>query len=135
MPADWALSAANLPTLPATSIFVPVVPFRESLIEEAAAREENEKMLNYFSGADIVIHDAQYTAVEFEKHLGWGHSSYEYAIEAAAQAGVKKLIFHHHDPNRTDEQLKSLEEKYKNEMIGKSKLEIIMAREGLTIEA
>jgi len=102
---------------------------------EAAAKEENEKILRFLNGADILIHDAQYTAVEFEKHLGWGHSSYEYTIEAACQAEVKKLVFYHHDPNRTDEELASLTEKYRNETQGESKPEIIMAREGLTIEA
>ena len=102
---------------------------------EDAANEENEKMLQFFKDADILVHDTQYTPGEFEKHLGWGHSSYDYAIEAASQAGVKKLVFFHHDPNRTDEQLASLEEKYRNEVRGKAAPEIIMAREGLTVEA
>ena len=102
---------------------------------EVAAKEENEKIIRFFKNADILIHDAQYTAGEFEKHLGWGHSSYEYAIEAARQAGVKKLVFHHHDPNRTDEQLASLEEEYKGKVKGKPGPEIIMAREGYTLEA
>ena len=99
---------------------------------EAAAKEENEKILRFLNGADILIHDAQYTTAEYEKHLGWGHSSYEAAIEAASQAGVKKLVFFHHDPNRSDEQLYSLEENYKKSV--NRNLEIIMAREGLTIE-
>ena len=102
---------------------------------EAAAKEENEKLINFLRGADILIHDAQFTRGEFEKHLGWGHSSYESAIEHASQAGAKKLVFFHHDPNRTDEQLRSLAEKFKNEGKGKPGPEIIMAREGLTLEA
>jgi len=100
---------------------------------EEAAREENEKIIRFFGGADVLIHDTQYTAAEFEKHLGWGHSSFDYAIEAAIEAGVRKLILFHHDPNRTDEQLQVLEENYKSSVGGK--LEIIMAREGLTVEA
>ena len=102
---------------------------------EAAAKEENDRMLRFFDGADILIHDTQYTAGEMEDHLGWGHSSYEAAIDVALQAGVKKLIFFHHDPNRTDEQLQSLEADYKKQIQGKSKMEIVMAREGFTIEA
>jgi ribonuclease BN (tRNA processing enzyme) len=108
----------------------------EAAVEgEAAAKEENERILNFYSGADILVHDTQYNTAEFEKHLGWGHSSFEYAIETAAQAGVKKLVLFHHDPGRTDEQLQSLEDKYKKQIRGKSGPEIIMAREGLTIEA
>jgi phosphoribosyl 1,2-cyclic phosphodiesterase len=102
---------------------------------EAAAKEENERVFNFYRGADILVHDAQYTGEEFEKHLGWGHSSFDYAIEAACQAKVKKLVFFHHDPNSTDEKLLSLEETYKNEARGKSNLEVMMAREGLTVEA
>ena len=102
---------------------------------EAAAKEENEKIIRFFSGADILIHDSQYTSAELEQHLGWGHCSYEHALEAACLAKVKKLVFFHHDPNHTDEQLKAFGEKYKSEIQGKSKVEIVMAREGFTIEA
>ncbi|MCL2374795.1 MAG: MBL fold metallo-hydrolase [Treponema sp.] len=103
---------------------------------EAAAKEENEKILRFFNEADLLIHDAQYTADEFEKHLGWGHSFQEHAIDAARQAGVKKLVLTHHDPNRTDGQLESLEAKYQKEQAAASSLlEIVIAREGLTIKA
>ena len=102
---------------------------------EAAAREENEKLLNFFQSADILIHDSQYTADEYEKHLGWGHSSYEYAINTANKSKVKKLVLFHHDPNRTDEQLLKLEQYYQKRIAGKTSLQIMMAREGSTIEA
>jgi phosphoribosyl 1,2-cyclic phosphodiesterase len=100
-----------------------------------AAREENEKILRFFLGADILIHDAQYTAAEYETHLGWGHSSYEHAINAAHKARVKKLVLFHHDPNRTDEQLEELEKNYTAKVRGKTNMEVMMAREGLLIEA
>jgi phosphoribosyl 1,2-cyclic phosphodiesterase len=100
-----------------------------------AAREENEKLLRFFLGADILIHDAQYTAAEYEAHLGWGHSSYEHAINSAHKARVKKLVFFHHDPNRTDEQLEELEKNYTARVRGKTKMEVMMAREGLLVEA
>jgi ribonuclease BN (tRNA processing enzyme) len=103
---------------------------------EAAAREENEKLLRFFQGADILIHDAQYTRKEYEAgKTGWGHSSCEYAINAAHKGRVKKLVLHHHDPNRTDSQLEALEKRYRRLIEGKSSLEIMMAREGLVIEA
>jgi len=101
---------------------------------EEAVKEENEKILNFCKGADILIHDAQYSAAELEKHLGWGHSSYDYAMQAAGKAEVKKLVFFHHDPNYIDKKLESLEEQCKNDVKGKG-FEVIMAREGLKIEA
>jgi len=99
----------------------------------SAAKEENEKILKFYKGVDILIHDTQYSAAGYEKHLGWGHSSYDYAMLAASQTEVKKLVFFHHDPNYSDQKLESLEEQYKNDAEGKS-FEIIMAREGLKIE-
>ncbi|MCL1927790.1 MAG: MBL fold metallo-hydrolase [Treponema sp.] len=102
---------------------------------EEAAKEENEKLLHFFQNADILIHDTQYTAAEYKKHLGWGHSSYEHAINTANKAKVKKLVLFHHDPNRTDEQLRNLEYYYQKRITGKTNMQIMMAREGLTVEA
>jgi len=101
---------------------------------EEAVKEENEKILDFCKDADILIHDAQYTAAEYEKHLGWGHSSYNYAMETASQANVKRLFFFHHDPSCNDRRLESLEEQCKNDARDKPGFEIVMAREGLKIE-
>jgi ribonuclease BN (tRNA processing enzyme) len=101
----------------------------------AAAREENEKLLRFFQGADVLIHDGQYTAEEYKSHLGWGHSSFEHAINSANKARVKNLILFHHDPNRTDAQLEKLEEEYRKRVAGKTSMRIMMAREGMTIIA
>jgi ribonuclease BN (tRNA processing enzyme) len=117
----------------------PASPAEPGYDEDAAregdlvASEENEKISRFFSGADILIHDAQYTETEYESHIGWGHSSCEQAITSAVQAGVKKLIIFHHDPARTDSQLAELEKRYR---AGKDKPEpeILMAREGVTLE-
>jgi phosphoribosyl 1,2-cyclic phosphodiesterase len=102
---------------------------------EAAAGEENEKLLRFFEGADVLIHDSQYTAAEYIKHLGWGHSSFEHAINSAHRARVKKLVLFHHDPNRTDYELERLEVSYQKRVTGKTSVEVLMAREGLLVEA
>ncbi len=103
---------------------------------EQAAKEENEKLIRFFQDADILIHDCQYTQKEYESSkLGWGHSSYEHAIDSARKANVKKLVMFHHDPNRSDEQIKELEAEYQGLIKDKSALEIVMSREGLVLEA
>jgi phosphoribosyl 1,2-cyclic phosphodiesterase len=77
---------------------------------EAAAREENQKITQFFQGADILVHDAQYTHKEYlDGKVGWGHSWYEHAVNEAHRAGVKRLLLFHHDPDRTDAQLEILE--------------------------
>jgi ribonuclease BN (tRNA processing enzyme) len=52
--------------------------------------------------ADLLIHDAQYTPEELKEKKGWGHSSWEQAVEVAERSGAKKLALFHHDPEHTD---------------------------------
>jgi phosphoribosyl 1,2-cyclic phosphodiesterase len=58
--------------------------------------------------ADLLIHDAQYLPEEIAAHRGWGHSTYEEAVRLALEAGVKTLLLTHHDPGRTDEQVRNI---------------------------
>lgn len=103
---------------------------------EAVAKEENEKILKFFEGADVLIHDSQYTHKEYEAgKVGWGHSSYEHAINSGHKAKVKNLVLFHHDPNRSDDQLEELEQQYRAKIKGKTPMQITMAREGLCLEA
>ena len=102
---------------------------------EEVAKEENEKIMQFFTGADLLLHDSQYTKKEYEKDkIGWGHSSFEYAIQTAHKSKVKKLVLFHHDPLRKDEELTSLLQKYRSMIDGKTSLEIDIAREGLEIQ-
>ncbi len=59
-------------------------------------------------GADILIHDAQYTAREYASHVGWGHSSVDQVLAFAAMAGAKHVVLFHHDPVREDEELERI---------------------------
>ena len=100
---------------------------------EEVAGEQNMVVEEFFAGADLLIHDAQYTEEEYSARVNWGHTSMEYAIAAASRAGVKKLALFHHDPDRTDEQLDKLAEKYCKP--GKpSDTEVFFAREGMVID-
>jgi phosphoribosyl 1,2-cyclic phosphodiesterase len=60
------------------------------------------------AGADLLIHDAQYTESEYLTHVGWGHSSVPQTIAFATKAKVKRLVPFHHDPGHSDELLDSL---------------------------
>jgi phosphoribosyl 1,2-cyclic phosphodiesterase len=53
-------------------------------------------------GADLLLHDAQYTREEYPRHVGWGHSTIHDALAFARLAGVKHLALFHHDPARDD---------------------------------
>lgn len=56
-------------------------------------------------GADLLIHDAQYTAAELPERAAFGHAAAEYAVSLAARCEVPRLLLFHHDPCRTDRQL------------------------------
>lgn len=51
---------------------------------------------------DLLIHDAQFLPSDMSEHQGWGHSTYEQAVNLAQMAGAHTLILTHHDPSRTD---------------------------------
>ncbi|WP_347274422.1 MBL fold metallo-hydrolase [Candidatus Kuenenia sp.] len=64
-----------------------------------------EKMLQLIEGADLLIHDAQYTNQEYQHKVGWGHSSIPEVLSLALQGRVKKLALFHHDPESFDEHI------------------------------
>jgi ribonuclease BN (tRNA processing enzyme) len=67
--------------------------------------EYHQTALTLCEGADLMIHDAQYTGEEFPRRAAFGHSSIDYAVGLAEVSGVKKLVLFHHDPRRTDDEL------------------------------
>ncbi|MBU0944685.1 MAG: MBL fold metallo-hydrolase [Proteobacteria bacterium] len=72
---------------------------------EQVAEEQNRAVEAFFRGADLLVHDSQYTDAEYQTKVDWGHSTFEHAIAAANRAGVKKLALFHHDPDRSDAQI------------------------------
>ena len=70
---------------------------------------------NIAHDVDLLIHDAQFSDEGYEKCIGWGHSTINHAINFAKLARVKKLLFFHHDPNHSDEQLEMLAKKHLSE--------------------
>ena len=78
------------------------------------------------TGADLLIHDAQYLETDFKPT--WGHSTIASAIDVAMKAKVKKLVLYHHDPDRTDEALDQIAKD-----VGGGPLEIVVAREKMEL--
>lgn len=56
----------------------------------------------FCQGADLLLHDAEYTPQEYKLLMEWGHSSYVDVLELAFKAGVRKLGLFHHNQERTD---------------------------------
>ncbi len=62
------------------------------------------------AGADLMIHDGQYSAAEYPGHCGWGHSSLNQTLDFGTLTEVKHLVPFHHDPDHTDADLDRLME-------------------------
>jgi len=61
-------------------------------------------------GADLLIHDAMFSDVEYEARKGWGHSSVSQAVGLAEAAGVKQLALFHHSPDAPDVEIDEIVE-------------------------
>jgi len=101
---------------------------------EQVALEENARIRAFIKSADLVVADTQYTKTEYDsKFTGWGHGNYERAIKEAHAAGVKRLVFYHHDPLRTDDQLDEMLAGYRARINGKTTMTVEMAIEQVPI--
>jgi hypothetical protein len=119
-------------------------PYFEDVWREDAApgrlesiREEGDRRhAEFMQGADIVIHEAQYTPEEYPAKRHWGHSTYAYVVELAAAAGVRRLYLTHHDPSHDDAFLAGVEKRARElaERLN-SPLEVHCAYEGCEVEA
>lgn len=87
----------------------------------------------FLEGVEVLIHDAMFTAEELERHRGWGHSSYQEAVELAGRAGVKRLVLFHHRPERDDDALDRVVEEAWDAASEYPGLEIVPGTEGLEI--
>ena len=85
--------------------------------------------------ADLLIHDAQYTAEDYPAKLGWGHSSVEYVVKLGQYAEVKKIALTHHDPLRDDDAIDHLLAKVRTRLRKSgASLEVFAAAEGQIVD-
>jgi len=88
----------------------------------------DQRLVEFARGADLLVHDAQYTAEELRNRRGWGHSSFDQAMEVAEMAGVRQLALTHHDPEHDDEFLHRIEKLCRERFP-----DAVLAREGMEI--
>ncbi len=98
------------------------------------AHAEDVRHAQFLAGADLVIHDAQYTDEEYPAKRGWGHSPAEYVVDLAVLGGVKQLALFHHDPLRDDASLEQVVERCQQRVAALgSDLQVLAAAEGVTL--
>ena len=101
---------------------------------EAILHDGDRRHARVRSGADLVIHDAQYTPEEYPAKKNWGHSTFEYVVALATVAGVRKVALTHHDPAHDDAFLTALEARAQAAVRAwKAPVEVFCAYEGLDL--
>jgi phosphoribosyl 1,2-cyclic phosphodiesterase len=88
----------------------------------------HDAALDLALGADLLIHDAQYTAHEYPRRRTFGHSTVDYAVGLAETAGARRLALFHHDPLRTDDELDAFGHSWSS-----SAVTVTVAHEELTL--
>jgi phosphoribosyl 1,2-cyclic phosphodiesterase len=104
---------------------------------EKAASLNNRRVMSFIQGADLLVHDAQYTNKEYmSSKRGWGHSPMEYVLKTGILAGAKRLALFHHEPVRKDSELDTIERaiKRRTARVKTHDIDAFFAREGLEIE-
>ena len=93
---------------------------------------ELNELIKQCKNADVLIHDAQYTEDDMPFKHGWGHSLISQVTDLGKTANVKNLVYFHHDPDRTDDELDAQLEKASNILLENgSSVKPYFAHEGL----
>jgi ribonuclease BN (tRNA processing enzyme) len=77
-------------------------------------KEMNSNVIKFAYNADCLIADAQYLPSEYEAKKGWGHSSTYHVVNMALKARIKHVLFSHHDPTRTDDEIDIIVKHYQD---------------------
>jgi phosphoribosyl 1,2-cyclic phosphodiesterase len=107
--------------------------------EPAFAGQIAGRPADWLSGAsiadnvDVLVHDAQYFEDEYEKRVGWGHSSVDDAVTFTQAVGARRLLLFHHEPWHADDTLERLEARARALANGNG-LQPTLAREGMVLE-
>ena len=76
----------------------------------------DKKLVKFAKGCDLIIHDAQYSTEDYLSiyvpKQGFGHSTFEMALDCKRQVEADKIVFFHYDPCYNDEKLNLLAEEY-----------------------
>ena len=95
----------------------------------------DQRHIDFLRGADLVIHDAQYTSEEYTSRLGWGHSPTDYVTDVAMEADVTRLALFHHDPAHDDDVIKQMEDAQRaRTSAARSPLDVFAAAENMEFD-
>ncbi|EMB21945.1 MBL fold metallo-hydrolase [Treponema denticola] len=94
--------------------------------------ERNEQNAEFYTDAEMLIIDAQYTLTDSILKEGWGHSTFSVAIDFAAGWNIKSIALFHHEPTYHDKKVFSLKQTadWYRDCSRSPDIEIFIAQEG-----
>lgn len=105
------------------------------------SREDLGPDLPLYQGIDLMYFDAQYTLPELAEKANWGHSAAQLGLDIAFREKIKKVIFAHHDPGASTQNIQELydqtREYYdwkKNKVDSGTSVQWRYAHEGLVVD-
>jgi CheY-like chemotaxis protein len=98
---------------------------------ESILHDGDRRHAEFMADADLVIHDAQFTPEEYGSKKSWGHSTYNYVVQIAGAAGVRRVALTHHDPSHDDRFVTEIERKARSLALQRGTgLDVFCAYEG-----
>lgn len=133
---DVVISCYKSYAHPQEGVMVYKIAYKDKSVVYASDKESylgGDKRLSMFArDCDLLIHDSQYTSADYLNQFlpkqGYGHSTFDMAVEAKNQAGARRLAFYHFDPGYNDEMLNEIAQSYKDIP------DVFLAYEGLEID-
>ena len=134
---DVVISCYRSYAHPQEGVLIYKIAYKDKVLVYATDKESylggDKKLVGFARDCDLLIHDAQYTTEDYlDSYLpkqGYGHSTFDMALECQKQTNAKKLVFFHYEPSYNDEKMDFIKEHYKN-ISDKA----VLAYEGLEIE-
>jgi phosphoribosyl 1,2-cyclic phosphodiesterase len=91
--------------------------------------------VRFCAGAELLIHDSEFTEEEYQAKRTWGHSSYRDALQLALEARVKRFGLYHHNQERTDDQIDAIVQDCREIVAArKADLECFAVAQGMELE-
>jgi phosphoribosyl 1,2-cyclic phosphodiesterase len=92
-------------------------------------------LVNFLQGVDTLIHDSTWSDDPGVPIAGWGHSTARETVELARDAGCRRLVLFHHNPDHDDQAMDRLvaQARATADVIAPG-LHVVAAIEGQTLE-
>ena len=101
-----------------------------------APRQYSADVIEFLSGANLIVIDAQYTDAVYQQRVGWGHNSIATVVDLCSQVKPDMVAMFHHDPQSTDQMVSNMSDDAARRLQREgSDTLVFSAREGLKVKA